>query len=545
MLSLTQNTSRQREILEIVLGNGWDYMRGLLVGNKSNEPQLPPPEVLRKILVELGPVYVKLGQLLSTRPDLLPPSYITALTALQARVPTIPWMEVEAMIRQQLHQPLEQVFASVNTIPIAAGSIAQIHRATLANGQEVAMKVQRPGIEKIVAQDVALIKGVAELVAVTDFGKEYDILAIADEFITALKAELDFTKEAVFTEQLRLNLSKSSWFDPDHLKIPAIYQDLTTQKLLVMEWLDGVPILEAENQFNITAQRRQEVTTLLFRAFFQQMFLDGFFHADPHPGNIFYLKNGGVALLDCGMIGRLDPRTQTILVEMLLAIVALDAKRCSQLTIELSESSGNVNLSRLESDLDRMLRKYYNVSLSQINFSEVFYELLQISRKNKLRLPGNLGLYAKSIANLEGVARGFYPQINLLDEFKPLMTDLFSRQLLGDNPLQTALKTALDLKDLSLRSPRQIEVLLNRLSSESLQWNLRLKEMDGLRRSVDDSANRLSFSILVGSLIMGAAIISTGTQTAQLSIIVDILFAAASLLGLWLIFSILRSGRLK
>ncbi len=545
MLSLTQNTSRQREILEIVLGNGWDYMRGLLVGNKSNEPQLPPPEVLRKILVELGPVYVKLGQLLSTRPDLLPPSYITALTALQARVPTIPWIEVEGLIRQQLHKPLEQVFATVNTIPIAAGSIAQIHRATLANGQEVAMKVQRPGIEKIVAQDVALIKGVAELVAVTDFGKEYDILAIADEFITALKAELDFTKEAVYTEQLRLNLSQSRWFDPDHLKIPAIYQDLTTQKLLVMEWLDGVPILEAENQVTITAQRRQEVTTLLFRAFFQQMFLDGFFHADPHPGNIFYLKNGGVALLDCGMIGRLDPRTQTILVEMLLAIVALDAKRCSQLTIELSESSENVNLSRLESDLDRMLRKYYNVSLSQINFSEVFYELLQISRKNKLRLPGNLGLYAKSIANLEGVARGFYPQINLLDEFKPLMTDLFSRQLLGDNPLQTALKTALDLKDLSLRSPRQIEVLLNRLSSESLQWNLRLKELDGLRRSVDDSANRLSFSILVGSLIMGAAIISTGTQTAQLSIIVDILFATASLLGLWLIFSILRSGRLK
>ncbi|MFP4009746.1 MAG: ABC1 kinase family protein, partial [Spirulinaceae cyanobacterium] len=398
---------------------------------------------------------------------------------------------------------------------------------------------------KIVAQDVALIKGVAELVAVTDFGKEYDILAIADEFITALKAELDFTKEAVFTEQLRLNLSQSRWFDPDHLKIPAIYQDLTTQKLLVMEWLDGVPILEAENQVNITAKRRQEITTLLFRAFFQQMFLDGFFHADPHPGNIFYLKNGGVALLDCGMIGRLDPRTQTILVEMLLAIVALDAKRCSQLTIELSESSENVNLSRLESDLDRMLRKYYNVSLSQINFSEVFYELLQVSRKNKLRLPGNLGLYAKSIANLEGVARGFYPQINLLDEFKPLMTDLFSRQLLGDNPLQTALKTALDLKDLTLRSPRQIEVLLNRLSSESLQWNLRLKELDGLRRSVDDSANRLSFSILVGSLIMGAAIISTGTQTAQLSIIVDILFASASLLGLWLIFSILRSGRLK
>ncbi|HEY9670099.1 MAG TPA: AarF/ABC1/UbiB kinase family protein [Waterburya sp.] len=549
MFALTQTSSRQREIIEVVFRNGWGYMRGLLTGSKTDEPNLPPPAVLRKVLVELGPVYVKLGQLLSTRPDLLPGEYIEALTDLQANVPAVAWSEVEVQIRQQLRQPLEETFAAVNPQAVAAGSIAQTHKATLKNGQDVAIKVQRPGIEVIVAQDIALIRSLAELVSRTAFGEDYDIVGIAEEFITALQAELDFTKEAGYTDQLRRDLSTSRWFNPKQLVVPEIYWNLTTTKLLVMEWLDGVPLLLANLPSMLDGKdadmQRREITTLLFRAFFQQLYIDGFFHADPHPGNLFYLNDGRVALLDCGMVGRLDPRTQQILTEMLLAIVDLDAQRCAQLTLELAEAGQPVSLSRLANDYDRMLRKYYNLSLSQINFSQVFYEVLQVARNNKIRLPSNMGLYAKTIANLEGVARSFNPAINLLDEIKPLMTDLFRRQLLGDNPLQTFLRTALDIKSLSLQSPRQLELLLDRVTSETLRWNLTIRDLDPLRRSMDDSANRLSFSIVVGSLIIGAAIISSNARTSQLSFISNILFAAASFLGLWLIVSILRSGRLK
>jgi predicted unusual protein kinase regulating ubiquinone biosynthesis (AarF/ABC1/UbiB family) len=331
--------------------------------------------------------------------------------------------------------------------------------------------------------------------------------------------------------------------------IAEIYWGYTTQKLLVMEWLDGVPLLQANLKSDENGKdpkvERGAITTLLFRAFFQQIYIDGFFHADPHPGNLFYLRDGRVALLDCGMVGRLDPRTQQILTEMLLAIVDLDAQRCSQLTLQLSDSAQPVILSRLESDYDRMLRKYYNLSLDQINFSQVFYEVLQVARSNKIRLPSNLGLYAKTLANMEGVARAFNPEINLLDEIKPLLTDLFRRQLLGANPLQSLLRTALDLKSLSLQSPRHIELLLDRVTSETLQWNLSLRGLDDLRRSVDDSANRLSFSILVGSLIMGAAVISANAQNTELSWLSNVLFATASFLGLWLVFSIIRSGRLR
>ncbi|HEY9601799.1 MAG TPA: AarF/ABC1/UbiB kinase family protein [Allocoleopsis sp.] len=549
MFALTQTSSRQREILEVVFRNGWDYMRGLLTGGKTDKPNLPPPAVLRNVLVELGPVYVKLGQLLSTRPDLLPGEYVEALTDLQANVPPVPWSEVEIVIRQQLQQPLEETFANVNPLAVAAGSIAQTHRATLKNGQDVALKVQRPGIEVVVAQDIALIKSIAELVSLTDYGQDYDVVGLADEFATALQAELDFTQEAGYTDQLRRNLSVSRWFDPEQLVVPEIQWNLTTKKLLVMEWLNGVPLLlgklpqERDGKDEVT--QRKAITTLLFRAFFQQLYIDGFFHADPHPGNLFYLNDGRLALLDCGMVGRLDPRTQQILTEMLLAIVDLDAQRCAQLTLELAESGQPVSLSRLANDYDRMLRKYYNLSLSQINFSQVFYEILQVSRNNKIRLPSNMGLYAKTLANLEGVARSFDPEINLLDEIKPLMTDLFRRQLFGENPLQTVLRTALDLKSLSLQSPRQVELLLDRVTSETLKWNITIRDLDPLRRSVDDSANRLSFSIVVGSLIIGAAIISANAQTSQLSFISNILFATASFLGLWLVISILRSGRLK
>ena len=546
---LTQTTSRQREIAEVFLRNGWGYMRRILIGGKADEPQLPTPAVLRNILVDLGPVYVKLGQLLSTRPDILPAAYIEELSTLQDEVPAVAWSDIEVVIRQQLKRPLEETFAKINQVAVAAGSIAQTHRATLADGREVALKVQRPGIDFTVAQDIALIRGVAALVARTEFGQSYEIDSLAEEFVTALQAELDFTREAGFTDQLRRNLANSRWFDSEQLVVAEINWDLTTQKLMVMEWLDGVPLLSAtlksDENGKSPSDQRAAITTLLLRAFFQQVYIDGFFHADPHPGNLFYLKDGRVALLDCGMVGRLDPRTQQILTEMLLAIVDLDGQRCAQLTLQIADSAQPVILSRLENDYDRMLRKYYNLNLSQINFSQIFYEVLQVARNNKIRLPSNLGLYAKTIANLEGVTRKFNPDVNLLDEFKPLITDVFRRQLFGANPLQSLLRTALDLKSLSLQSPRQVELLLDRVTSETLQWNLSLQGLDGLRRSVDDSANRLSFSILVGSLIMGAALISTKAQTSELSWLSSILFAVASLLGLWLIFSILRSGRLR
>ncbi|MFS8885271.1 ABC1 kinase family protein [Synechococcus sp. H70.2] len=546
---LAQNSARQAEILEVVLRHGWDYMRRLLSLGKAEEPQLPPPMVLRNILVDLGPVYVKLGQLLSTRPDLLPREYIEALSTLQSNVPPVPWKAVEILLRQQLQKPLEQVFSSLDTEAVAAGSIAQVHRARLLSGEAVALKIQRPGLEAIVERDTKLIRSIAELVAQTEFGRLTDVVALANEFCRALQAELDFTQEARHTEQLRQRLQASRWFDPAQLVVPRVYWSLTTPKVLTLEWIEGKPLLEADR----SDADPQQIARLLTRAFFQQICLDGYFHADPHPGNLFYLGSGRVALLDCGMIGRLDPRTQQIVLELILAIVSLDAQRCAELTLELalpesprgSPRDPAVSLAQLQREYERLLRQYYTLSVAELDFSELFSEILQAARRNQIRIPGNLGLCAKALANLEGIARQLTPDYNLPEQIRPLMADVFRQQLLGDAPLPSLLRTALDLKNLSLQSPRQLEVLLSRITSETQRWNLTVQELEGLRTSLDQSANRLSYSILVGSLIIGAAIISAQTQRFQVFWLSELLFGAASLLGLWLILSILRSGRLR
>ena len=546
---LVQTSSRQGEIAEVVLRHGWVYMRRLLTGGKPDEPKLPTPTVLRNILVDLGPVYVKLGQLLSTRPDVLSAAYIESLSTLQSEVPPVPWADVEITIRQNLSRSLEETFSTINPQPIAAGSIAQTHRATLKDGREVALKVQRPGLAAIIEQDIKLIRLLASLVIQTDIGKTYDVVTLAEEFAQALQAELRFTQEAQYTDELRANLARSRWIDPEKLTTPGIIWELTTDNLLVMEWMDGVPLLSATLVAGQSADEavaeRKAIANLLLRAFFQQICLDGFFHADPHPGNLFYLHDGRVALLDCGMMGRLDPHTQEILLELMLAIVSLDAQRCAQLTMQLAPSDEPVNLIRLENDYERLLRQYYSLNLSEVNFSQLFYEVLQAARNNKIKVPGNLGLCAKAIANLEGVARTLDPDFNFPEQIRPLMTDLFQRQLVGDSPLPALLRTLLDVKSLSLQSPRQVELLLGRITSETLQWNVSLRELDSFRRTVDASANRLSFSIVVGSLIMGAAIISANAQLSRVYWLSDVLFAAASFLGLWLVVSILRSGRLR
>jgi ubiquinone biosynthesis protein len=434
-------------------------------------------------------------------------------------------------------------------MPLPPGLLPRPIAPCSKTGEQVALKVQRPGIERQVARDMTLIRDIARLVSATQFGQRYNVLDLAEEFADALNAELDFTIEAGYTDQLRRNLAHCAWYDPDQLVVPKIYWDLTNSTLMTMEWLEGRPILKADVVAVASRETakvtRNEATTLLFRAFFKQYFVDGFFHADPHPGNIFYLNDGRVALLDCGMMGHLDPRTRNTMTEMVLAIVNCDAQRCTQLTLQLAEPLEPVNLARLESDYTRLLGRYYGLSLEQLNTAEIFGEILEAGTRNNLRWPANVGLFTKSLANLEGAARQFNPGVNLIDEIRPLMADLFRQQLVGDDPLQALLRTGLEFRNLSLSAPRQFGFLLDRLSSEQLKWNLDIPGLDDLRRSIDDAANRRAFSTVVGALIIGAAIVSTGQQTSQGQILSAILFAAASFLGLWLVWSILRSGRLK
>ncbi len=545
MLSgFARTTERQGEIAEILLRNGWKFMRQLLLGKKVGEPELPPPAVLRQILVELGPVYVKLGQLLSTRADILPASYTQALSALQSKVPPVDWSEMEVMIRRELPQPFGTVFAHVNPQPVAAGSIGQTYRATLTDGTEVALKVQRPGIGTVIDQDVTLLRSLAALVEQTEWGQSLNWVTLVDEFSAVLVRELDFSQEAEFTRTIGANLSQSPWPEVQALRVPKVYDEFSTSRLLVLEWLDGLPLLAG---YRTTARTQgAAIARMILRAFFQQICFDGLFHADPHPGNFFYLKSGQIALLDFGNVASFDPRTQGLVTELLLALVTLEPRRCVQLTLELSESPRPDDLNQLEQDFGRLLRRYYPRSLGQVNFGQLLSEILETARQNRVRLPGSMGILARTLAYLESMGRELDPQFDLVGEMRPLMGRLLQQQFLGRDGMPTLWQTALDLRSLSLDSPRQVELLLQRVNSENLRWQVNITDIELLQRAVDTASNRLSYSVVVGAFIIGAAIIfDRGQANIQVFLGAGLLLVGAMTLGLWLLFRILRPNRLR
>ncbi|BAC89409.1 ABC1 kinase family protein [Gloeobacter violaceus] len=532
--------TRQREILGIFSRYGWGYMTNALQNKEDGsgeEPRLPLPKVFKEILIDLGPTFIKLGQLLSTRPDLLPPEYIKELSELQADVPPAPWEAVQQVLRSELTTPMESVFREFNPVPVAAGSLAMTYRARLMSGDVVAVKVQRPGIERTVESDIRILKGLADwFSSQSSWGKYYDAKALAEEFAASLLGELDFTREGKNTDSLRASLKGSPWFDSNRVVVPSVYWEHTTQRVLVLEWIEGKPILGLP-----LPEKAPELADLTVRTFFQQIYVDGFFHADPHPGNLFRLQppDGAplrLALLDCGMVGTLDPRTQQLLTEQLLAIVQEDPQRFAQLTLDLGQAVDNVNFARLQGEFDRLLRQYYNRSLAEINFGALLYDMLRVLRENGIRLPGNIGLYVKALANLEGVARSLDPDFNMVETVKPLITELFRRRLFGTAPLQEALRSALDLRELLLKFPRRLDLLLQGLTGETLQLRVQLNGWEPVQSSLQEAGRRISTGLLSASLVLSGTLAFTLDTTGHAVWLGSILLVLGGLLGFGLVF---------
>ncbi len=540
LTSLTPDWTRQREILSVISRHGWGFMLNALQNKKAegpgDEPRLPLPRVFKEILIELGPTFIKLGQLLSTRPDLLPPEYIDELTALQADVPPAPWEYVQKALQQELSGSLESVFQEFNPVPVAAGSLAQTYRARLSSGEVVAVKVQRPAIEGTVESDIRILKGIADWVASqASWGKYYDAQALAEEFAVSLRAELDFSREGKNTDLLRASLANSSWVDASRVTVPLVYWQHTTRRVLVLEWIEGLPILTRP-----LPENAPELASLAVKAFFQQIYVDGFFHADPHPGNLFRWQSGtrqNIALLDCGMTGTLDPRTQQLLTEQLLAIVEEDPQRFAQLTLDLGQVVDNVNFARLQGEFDRLLRQYYNRSLVEINFGALLYDMLRILRTNGIRLPGNIGLYVKALANLEGVARALDPEFNLVETVKPLITELFRRRLFGAAPLQQALRSALDLRELGLNFPRRFDLLMQRITAETFQLRVQVSGFEPVQTSFYDASRRIAASLITAALILSASLLLALDETGRFFWLGIALFVTAGALGFGLLWS--------
>jgi ubiquinone biosynthesis protein len=503
--SLPFINSRQAEIIEVVARNGWGYFRNQLSLNPQPEEfKLPLPNVLRQILIDLGPTFVKLGQLLSTRPDLLSPDYIRVLETLQSDVPALAWVDVETILQTELGQPLEQVFAELDTIAIAAGSLAQVHQAKLRDGRRVAIKIQRPNVGYVVERDLAVLEALAAFFNGDSIGQAYDLLGLVEEFRNSLMAELDFRREAKNTDQLRANLAKSNLWEQGQVIVPQVYHELTSEKVLVLEWIDGVKL----SQMDLPPDRQQAVAALVVQVVMQQMFLDRIFHADPHPGNFLYIGDGKsdrIALLDCGMVAILDPRTQRIITDLLVGIVFEQPRQVAQAVRELGFARLDVDIRAIEAEFDRLLRRFYTKPLEEINLAELLNAALKIPRDNKIQMPGAVGLFAKAIANIEGIARQLDPSFAFVEVARPVVTQALQRRVIGAEVLPEVGRSSLYFSQLLLDLPLRLDVLTDRLERSELGLVWRWRDQGAFQDTVSKTSRRLVLAILsVGCLLTGA-----------------------------------------
>jgi ubiquinone biosynthesis protein len=509
----------------------------------SDEYQLPLPVRLRRVIEELGPTYVKFGQILSTRPDLVPPDIVKELSKLQDEVPPFKFEQVQECVEEELGRPLDQAFKSFSRAPIASASIGQVHEAALADGREVVVKVQRPNIEKIIKIDTEIMFDLA-VKAEKRFeeARLFNLVERVEEFTKTIHQELDYTNEGQNADRFRVNFE-----DDDSIHIPFVYWDYTTRRVLTMEYIHGIKIKDKEKLvargYDLTY-----LTEVIANAYIKMILLDGFFHGDPHFGNIFVTEGQVVALIDFGMVGVVDPIMKKNMARYFISLVNKDATALVEVLEEIATIAPEADRSALTREAGRMMQKYSDVSLGQIKLEEIVMELFNLGMKYKITLPGEFTLMDKTLVTLEGLGRHLDPGFDLVGTAEPAARMLFRRELDFRQFGGDMVRTFLDLRDLMAALPRR----LDRISKNIEQGHLKVRiEMDSYvetaRSMVDrlsQSFNRLSMSIVLAALLIVVALILPDRESAVAfgMSLREIALASVLLLSAAWIISLFRSG---
>lgn len=496
-------------------------------------------ERLRYALEELGPTFVKLGQMLSVRSDLLPPDVVAALERLQDQVTPVPFGQVAEVLEAELGSPLGEKFREVEPEAVAAASLGQVHRAVLHDGRKVVVKVQRPGVAGQVDLDLHVLKGLARLASRrTRWGRNYDLPAVAAEFAAMLRAELDYRAEGRSAERFRKNFAG----DPE-VSFPAVHWEYTTSRVLTLERVGGFrvtdrPALEqASIPPAVVAQR-------LAGAIFRMVLRDGFFHADPHPGNLFVGPNGAIIFVDFGMVGDLTPAMRANVVDYVVGVVTQDADRVVEAILRMGMIHRPGGRTALRREIVRLQQKYGEVPLRQVQFSQALTETLAAARRFEISFPTGYTVLLKAMTTLEAVARQIDPDATLVGLAAPYAELLIQE---GLQPKRLLFELGRDLAQASrhvVRIPGQVGHLLSLLEEGEFRMSLDHAGLDpGLAR-LSAIANRLAIAILLASLIIGTALIaSTGKDSfLQRYPIADVGFLLIGAVGVWLVVSILRSS---
>ena len=510
-----------------------------------SEPARPwaRPRSVRGALEELGPCFIKLGQMLSTRPDIIPAAYIEELQKLQDEVPAEGFDDV---LRHVADEPLAQALAELldddAPEPIAAASMAQVHRARLKSGESIALKLQRPRVEKLFIGDLDILLDVARFLdRDREISETYEPIQLVEELKRSVRRETDFLLEGRTIERFRRNYANSAT-----VAIPKVHWELTTRYVLALEYLDGFSPHDAD-ELRAAGHDPRRLAKNLCRAVFQQVFEYGLFHADPHPGNLLILENGKIAFLDYGIVGTLDEVVRNQVLEFSHALVKRDAARMIRIAMESGQVPRDVDHRSLRYGVTAFLDQYANAPLGHIRLSEAIPQFLEVIRRHRIRLPSDLLLLAKCVMTTEGVARHLDPNVDILKEARPsvirALRARYSPKRLASEGARAIREYATFLRHL----PHQIGDTLERLRTGTLEVSYRHQGLEEIGRELDRSTNRLACALLVAALVLASSIVTharIGPFIGELPALGIAGYVASLLLGLWLIVGILRSGRL-
>lgn len=543
---------RLTEILRVAAEKGWGHYvdRLRLKGYLPQETVAQAPAALgdarrlRAALEELGPTFVKFGQMLGMRRDLFPQDIISELPKLQDAVPPFPGEEARRIIEEQLGQPVAELFATFDESPLAAASIAQVHTATLHDGTLVIVKVQRPGIEQVVQADLEILFCLARLFnSHVPESRPYDPLGLVDEFAETILRELDFHREGRNTDRFRDNFK-----DDPSVYVPQIFWELSGKRVLTMERSQGRKI-SADHPAD--PAERHRLAEALVRLYLTQLFEHGFFHGDPHPGNVFIMGDGRVGFHDFGIVGYLSPRDQGNLRQLFLALIVRDAEWMAGVYLELCGATADVDLAVFTRDLEDALEEYYAASTQGSSFVEVLHQFIHLGRRHHIRVLREFLLLTKALMTMEAVVRTLDPAFNMDMALQGYVPRMIGRQMMPElsptGGLVRGYRAAAALRMAMFGFPDMLTKGMRQLQKGEATLRVRHEQLEGMEQHIDRASNRLSFSLIIAAVVVGSSIVMsfhTGPHYQGIPILGLLGYLLASVLGLWWAVAILRSGKL-
>jgi ubiquinone biosynthesis protein len=501
-------------------------------------------ERIRLFLEELGPTFVKIGQIASTRPDLLPADIIEELIKLQDSVPPIPYHEAASVLEAELGAPVEELFARFEQTPVAAASIGQVHLARLPDGRAVAVKIQRPNIQEQIETDLEILDNLSRIAEHRlEWAASYQLRERISELAQSLRAELDYTIEGRNAERMAKAFERDS-----SIHIPAIYWDYSSRRVLTMELINGFKITdhEALSELGITPKRIAERIT---NAMFHQIFEEGLFHADPHPGNLLIEYNGVIGMLDFGMVGRMTQAMKTNFGSLIIAMRRNSTSGIIRAIEALGVLPPDIDMRKLRDDIDLLRDKYYDVPLSRVSLGESVKDLFSVAYNHRIRIPSDFMLLGKTLLTLEGVVTSLDPDFSIISVAEPFGRRLFLDRLNPRSFAENAFQQVSEYADLLADLPETLRDASSVVRKGRLRTEMSIPELEMFLRKVDRVGNRLTFSIVLlsFSIIMVGLIVgsSLGRQSSVIwhFPVIEIGFGIAAFMFLFLLTAIFRSGR--